>query len=649
MTLKKQSNLERLNSIRKTRNFFWIKNIFIILIFLFFIILNVVQPAGDIKWAWHYAIWMPLTTYIVLWEGRKYLKVYRKAIMGIFDMDTLIGIASHVLLIFSIVMSAINYDKPMYSYDVMWEGPVALIVVTNIGHFIEDSVKKSSVEAYKKLEQMRNSEVILINNNKESIVLASEIKIGDLIIVKKGSFVGLDGLVQSTSTFDYSNITGESQSIHLSKGEFVVSGAYNVGESVLIKVTKRYDESTISKIVENIENVTMAKPKMQKFSDKLLKWFVPVILITSLLTFIIWMIVTSTVGIHFPWLKNKSDLALSISAAVTLLAVACPCALGIATPLVYVVSSTISVNNGIMINNPISLEELSGVGTFAFDKTGTITCDEFEVSNITGDLSLIGVAKGLEQNVKHPIASTIMKLDSEIEIITDIDTKYEEGVNGVWQGKEVSMKRYEGGNASSTNIALYIENKAMLIFELENIIKPGVIETIEFLKKRNIRTIMITGDEESVAKAVGDKIGIDEIRANVKPNNKAQIIRELQKTSKVAFVGDGFNDSIAIKQADVSIAFSSGSDITNSLSDVSLIKNDFTLIKKIIELSKMNNRKVKIALTYAFAFNIIVMPIAMLSLIQPWMGASMMALSSIMVSLNALLYKKTGQKKLDKI
>ena len=649
MTLKKQSNSKAKNSIAKTRNIFWIKNIFIILIFLFFIILNVVQPQGDIKWAWHYGIWMPLTTYIVLWEGRKYLKVYRKALMGIFDMDTLIGIASHVLLIFSIVMSAINYDKPIYSYDVMWEGPVALIIVTNIGHFIEDSVKKSSVEAYKKLEQMRNSEVILIKDNKETTIMASKIKIGDLIIVKKGSFVGLDGIVQSTSSFDYSNITGESRSIHLNKGEFVVSGAYNVGESVLIKVTKRYDESTISKIVENIENVTMAKPKMQKFSDKLLKWFVPVILITSLLTFIVWMILTSTVGINFPWLKNKSDLALSISAAVTLLAVACPCALGIATPLVYVVSSTISVNNGIMINNPISLEELSGVGIFAFDKTGTITCDEFEVSNINGDHALIGVAKGLEQNVKHPIASTIMMLDSKIETVSHINTKHEEGVKGIWQGKEVWMKRYEGGNDSTTNIALFIENKAMLIFELENIIKPGVIETIEFLKKKNIKTIMITGDEESVAKAVGDKIGIDEIRANVKPNNKAQIIKELQKTSKVAFVGDGFNDSIAIKQADVSIAFASGSDITNSLSDVSLIKNDFTLIKKILELSKMNNRKVKIALTYAFAFNIIVMPIAILSLIQPWMGASMMALSSIMVSLNALLYKKTGQKRLDKI
>ena len=302
-----------------------------------------------------------------------------------------------------------------------------------------------------------------------------------------------------------------------------------------------------------------------------------------------------------------------------------------------------------MINNPISLEELSGVGIFAFDKTGTITCDEFEASNITGDLTLMGVAKGLEQNVKHPIASTVMKLESEIEIVTEINTKHEEGVNGIWQGKNVSMKRYESGNASTTNVALFIEDKAMIIFELENIIKPGVIETIEFLKKKNIKTIMITGDEESVAKAVGEKIGIDEIRANVKPNNKAQIIRELQKTSKVAFVGDGFNDSIAIKQADVSIAFASGSDITNSLSDVSLIKNDFTLIKKILELSKINNRKVKIALTYAFAFNIIVMPIAVLSLIQPWMGASMMALSSIMVSLNALLYKKTGQKKLDKI
>ena len=625
---------------------FWIKNISLIIPFIFFIAINIAQPGGWIKYTWHFGIWFPLTSYIVFWEGRAYLKIYKKVFKGIFDMNTLIGLASHILFTFSIAMSIINWDSPMYSYTVMWEGPAVLIIVTNIGHGIEDGVRNSSIKAYNDLEAIQNSEVTLLKNGKETKVHAIDLKIGDYIVVRKGELVGLDGEVQSDSIFDYSNITGESKSIKISKDNFVLSGSHNLGDKVIIKITKSYDESTISTIVESIENVSMAKPAMQKIADQLLKWFVPTVLLISLTTFVVWMILTSTTGINLPWVKHDSNIILSISAGVTVLAIACPCALGIATPLVYTVSSTLAAKNGLLINNPTSLEELAKVKIFAFDKTGTLTTERFEINNIIGDKKYIGVVKGLEKDIKHPIASTLMDLKGKTEKLSGNIESKDDGVYGKWKGKNVSVRRYENGNPGTTNVALYVSNKPVLIFELKNIIKEGVIETIALLKKRNITTVMITGDDDNVANFVGKEIGIDKVYSNIDPTNKAKIISELQENGKVAFVGDGFNDSVAIKQADVSIAFASGSDITNSLSDISLIKNSFKTINKVFKLSKMNNKWVKISLTYAFLFNIITIPIAFLLLVQPWMGASLMALSDILVASNALLYKLIGRNKL---
>ncbi|MCK5946010.1 MAG: cation-translocating P-type ATPase [Mycoplasmataceae bacterium] len=564
---------------------------------------------------------------------------------GIFSMDTLIGLASHILFVFSIAMSIINWDQPMYSYTVMWEAPAVLILVTNIGHHIESLVRAGSTKAYDELEAMQNSLVTLYKNKKETKVQASEVKVGDYILVKKGELIGLDGVVQTASSFNYSNITGESEPINLDKGAFVVSGSYNLGDRVLIKVTKDYMESTISTIIESIENITMAKPAMQKFADKILKWFVPGVIFIATTTFIVWITVTSLTDFTLPWVKQDSNIILSVSAAMTVIAIACPCALGIATPLVYTVSSTLASKNGILINNPTSLEELSRVKIFAFDKTGTITTDKFLVKSMIGNKKFIGIAKALEQDVHHPIAKTIMSIKGNLSPVTNITSK-EDGVYGVWNKKKVSIKRYNEGNQGTTNVALYIGNKVELVFELSNIIKPGVKKTIALLNKNNIKVVMITGDNNHVSKLIADEVGIDVVYSNIKPNEKANIIKELQKEGKVAFVGDGFNDSVAIKQADVSIAFATGSDITNSLSDVSIIKDSFATINKVLVLSKMNNRWVKIALTYAFMFNVITIPVAFLLLVQPWVGASLMAISDILVASNALLYKVLGGRKL---
>lgn len=630
---------------QKINKKFWIKNIFFISLFIYFIIINILEPKGPIKWTWHYSIWLPLTSYVIFWEGKKYFKLYPNIIKRIFDMNTLIGLASHILYIFSITMVILNWNKPIYEYSQMWEGPAILILVTNLGHALESKIQKSSAEAYQKLDNMRNSKVIVIKDNRQIIDKASKLKIGDVILIKRGDIVPLDGKINSNGIFDYSNITGESNAILIKKGKEVISGSYNLGNAIKIVITKKPSESTLSTLIDKIESVSIAKPKIQKLVDKILKWFVPAIILISILTAIIWTLINYTVGISLPWISNKfPSWILGISAGVTVMAIACPCSLGIATPLVYAVSSLLSSKNGIIINNTKSLEELSKIKTFCFDKTGTITKELFKIISIEGNKELIGVAKSLEKNINHPIAKTILTLPSKYKDVKNIK-HFDNKIIGIWKNQQVEIRSIKSKN-HNTNIALYINQKPKLIFQLKNIIKDGVIDVIRMLNANGIKTIMITGDNKQVAKNIAQEVGIDKVYYEIGPKEKADIISKLQQKSKVAFVGDGFNDSVAIKKSNVSISFASGSDISNALSDISILKNDFISILNLINISKMNNFSIKLALIYAFSFNMIAIPVAILMMIQPWVGASIMAISDILVVLNAFIYKARGKRKL---
>ena len=625
---------------------FWIKNIFIVILFAYFTLINIIKVDQEIiKWTWRYEIWLPITTYVVMWEGRKYFKIYRNIFRFILNMDTLIGLASHTLYLYSVVNCFINYDKPMYEYDVMWEGAAFLITITNIGHTLEEKIKNSSKQTYDELNKIKKTIVMLENGGSIEV---RKLKVGDIIIVPKGDMVPLDGVILGSSLFDYSNITGESKKIKIENG-FVLSGSFNMGNSIKIKIERDYENSTITKIINGIEAVSLARPKMQKFADKILKYFVPIILILSITNFTIWLTLEYVLpnGINLPWLKTeRTPIGQAIFAFVVVLAIACPCALGIATPLVYTVSSLLANKLGAIISKPEALEMFSKIDVFAFDKTGTITSDDLEIVSIDGDKNFICIAKGLEAGIKHPIANEIRKIKGHKEVNINGEMLADnKGVSGRYKNKNYEIRSIDIKDTVTTNVALYENNKPVLTLSFSNKIKDGVKEVINSLKAKNIKTIMITGDNEKAADYVAQQVGIDKVYANVSPSEKAKIIKEEQKNCKVAFVGDGFNDSISMKQADISIAFSSGSDITNSLADIS-ITNDFKTITNIIKLSKMNNSNVRVALSYAFVFNVIAIPVALLLLIQPWVGASIMALSNVLVATNAYAYKKIGEKKL---
>lgn len=638
---------------------YWLKVFLLLAPYAYFIVLSASANAGAewtqtwAKYTWHWGIWFTLTTYIVFWEGRRYLKIYKRFfVQRIADMDTLIGLAAHILYLYSFIQAMMNLNGEMYSYDQMWEGTAVLFVATNIGHSLEATLKKNATKSYDELNNLRNSNAIKLVNGKNVSTPIKELKIGDLIVVKRGEMIPIDGILQNNGIFDYSNITGESKKLELQKGKEVFSGSYNLKDAITLKVSKLAKESTISQIVDKIEDATMNKPDLQRIADKLLKWFIPFVLSTAILTFVAWMIIGGTTDFVFPWLSSEdSYVSNAIKAGVTVIAIACPCSLGIAVPMVNLVTVYHSSHNGMMLNNPASLEEVRHVKYIAFDKTGTITNENLSVDKVVGDESLIGVAKGLEKDIKHPIASAILAMEGKEEKITSIK-HIKNGVEGTWKKQKVEMKTLNEKDIDSsidkskTLIGLYIDNKLKTTFLLSNEIKKGVKKTIRKLHRKGYKTIMITGDSKGVAEYVANKVGIDKVFASAKPEDKSKIIKDLQKDGKVLFIGDGFNDSIAIKQANVSIAFATGSNITNDIADISIANNKFNSIYKLIVISNLNNRFIKMSLTWAVSFNAITIPVAFLLLVQPWLGALIMATSDIFIVIGALIYKAVGNRKL---
>ena len=629
---------------------FWIKNIILFSFFVYYVCINIIQPTSLLKYTWHYGIWFLITSYVVLWEGRKYFNIYKKLAIPILDRNTLVGLASHILYVFSIVMAILHYDQPMFSYPQMWEGAALLVIFTNMGKKIEIAIHASSLEAYRILNKLKNQKVIQIKNNKQIKVLASEIKIGDTILILKGEIVNLDGLVLSNGVFDYSNITGESKPINLIKNMQVISGAHNLSEAIKIKVTTLQKNSTLVKVVDNIERISMTKPPLQQLADKILKYFLPIILIIAISSFIIWELLINVAHINTPsWISLQRQY-LPLFSFVSIIAIACPCALGMATPLVYAVSSTLATKEGIAINNPVVLEELSKIDVIAFDKTGTITTNQLIIDQIVGNKKYFGVAKALEAEVNHPIAKAILSINGKPLLVKNIKVAIGKYVEGTWKRKKVKICADPNGiSKETTNIALFVDNKIVLQFSLKNEIREGVKEVITKLNRLNIETVMITGDNSNVANLIAKEVGIKKVFANCTPLKKANIIQSYQDNKKtIAFVGDGFNDIVAIKQADISMAFTSGSDITSSLSDVCFLQASFIEIYKLFLLSKINKRRVVIALTYALIFNIFCIPLAAFLIVQPWLAAIVMSISNILIAFNAYSYKKFGGGKLHK-
>ncbi len=601
----------------------------------------------------------------LFWVGKPFIEgvtrfiKYRAA-----NMDTLIGIGtltafiySSIIFLFPEVATFINAPEYVY-FDVV----IVVIGFVTLGKYLETRSKIKTGEAIEKLMELGAKTAIVKRDGKELEIPINEVKIDDVIVVKPGSKIPTDGIItEGKSSIDESMISGEPIPVEKKEGDLVIGGTLNKQGGFLFKATKVGSDTMLSQIIKMVEESQNSKAEIQNLADKVSSYFVPVVLGFALVTFFIWI----TVGFHF--LGMSQAFSYGLLSFVGILVIACPCALGLAIPTALIVGTGKGAQNGILIKNANSLENLYKVKTLALDKTGTITNGKPEVTDVislSSDYSekqIIGFSASVESFSSHPLAIAVIdkakKDNVKLVKADDFEEKEGSGVNAVIGGYKVEIRKpnlEESEKLSSylkdgkTVISVVIENELVGALVINDTVKSNAIESIKKLKKMGIKTVMITGDNKKAAEYIGDKTGIDKVISEVIPQEKAKIIDDLKEdNNSLAMAGDGINDAPALSRADVGIAMATGTDIAIESSDIVLLNGDISKIPQAFKLSKLTMRTVKQNLFWAFIYNIVGIPIAA-GILYPFFGIVLnpvlagmaMALSSVSVVANSLLLKR---------
>ncbi len=548
----------------------------------------------------------------------------------------------------------------MYLESLYFESTCMVIYFIKLGRFIENISKDKTKEAIKKLVTITPQNAILKVDDKEKKVSIDEVKKEDLLICKSGDKIAVDGIVESGKTYvNESFITGESIPVLKEKGSKVIAGSVSYDGYIEYRAKRIGKESTISEIVELVVEATSTKSKIQKLADRMSGYFVPIILIISVLTFI----VQTICGL---------SIEESLIHMVTVLVVACPCALGLAVPLVVVVSNGLCAKKGLFLRNSETLEKAKNIDTIVFDKTGTLTFGKlnifqfFNYSKYT-DNNLLNIVANIEKNSSHPI-STAFKINKKLEV-NDFKTLNGIGIYGELNGKEyylgndkilskleikdINQNDYDYLVKNGCSIIYIIEDKVVIgLIGVRDIIRTDIKDVIHKLNKNNIEVIMLTGDNEVTAQLIASELGIATTIANVLPQEKAKHIKNLiDNGKKVIMVGDGINDAPALVSATIGISVNDGTDVAMDSADVILMNNDMENILDLIEVSNRSYNVIKQNLFWAFFYNIGMIPIAMglfsnLGInMTPIFGSIAMIFSSLTVVLNSLRFGSVKNEK----
>ena len=572
------------------------------------------------------------------------------------NMDLLISIGTLTAYIYSTIVlffPDVILTEEKYVY---FEVSAVIIAFVLFGKYMEEAIKKKSSAAVRKLLDLKPAMATIIRNGNELQIPANQVEIGNIMIVKPGEKIPTDGIVvEGESSVDEKMITGESLPVGKTKGDEVIGATINKHGLLKVKATKVGNETALSQIIHIVEQAQASTAKVQRLADSISAKFVPAVVITSVLTFVVW---TFALG----------DLASGILTFVAVLIISCPCALGVATPAALMVGVGKGAESGILIRGAEYLERSQKVNTIVFDKTGTLTKGEPEVTDVVtlGTLSekqIVEFAGAVESGSEHPIAQAVVKR-AKMERITFPTLEKFEALNGlgvkaivngtsVYAGNRKMMKMFTIPTESveekmsklesegKTAIMVAINNKVEGIIAVADSLKESSPRAITALKDLGIECIMITGDNEKTAKAIAKSVGIEKVIANVLPSDKAVEIKKLQSEGKiVAMVGDGINDAPALAQADIGIAIGSGSDIAKETGGIILIRDDVMDVSRAIKLSRATMKKIKQNLFWAFAYNSGAIPIAAIGLLSPILAAAAMALSSISVIANSSLLKR---------
>jgi Cu+-exporting ATPase len=561
-----------------------------------------------------------------------------------FNMDSLIALGT-IIAYLTGIFSFFGFVKD-------YSGVASMIMALFItGKYIESKARGRATREIMKLLELGAKNALVIRGKKEIEIPISEVKIGDVMIVKPGEKIPTDGVVvKGASSVDESMVTGESMPVEKTVKSPVIGATINQDGILYVKATKIGSDTFLAHIIKLVEEAQGTKVPIQKLADKITGIFVPSILVLAILTFLGW------------WIFGP-DLTNALGVAIAVLVIACPCALGLAVPISLTVGSGMGAKRGILIRKGEAIQTMKEIKIVAFDKTGTITKGKPEVTNIYSSLNesyLLEIAASLEKLSEHPIARAIVEKANlkKYKEVSGFKILRGRGVEGVISKKKVvignmtlmnerkikvnsfnkSIEEFESGGKTTMIVA--VDNKVLGVIAVADAVKDDSIRAITELNRQGYKTVMITGDNERTAKAIAKQVGISDVIANVLPEDKAKKIEELQKLGMVAFVGDGINDAPALKQSNVGIAMGTGTDIAIEAGDLVLAKGSLVGVVQAINLSKATFKKIKQNLFWAFAYNIIAIPVAVAGLLHPIIAEIAMALSSITVVTNANLLRR---------
>lgn len=577
------------------------------------------------------------------------------------NMDTLVSIGVISSVIYSVInLILIIFGKNELVEHLYFESSAMIIYFIKLGRFIDKNSKEKTKEAIKELVQITPQNALLKTKNGEKKVSIDEVKEGDILVCKPGMKIAVDGtIIKGEGHFNESFITGESKPSKKSKNDKVIAGSINIDGYIEYKAERIGLDSTISEIVRLVVEATNTKAPIQRIADIVSGYFVPSIIVIAVLTLIISLFITK-------------DFNNSIISFVTVLVVACPCALGLATPLAMVVSMGSSAKNGILIKKSEILEETKNIDTIVFDKTGTLTYGTPKISKIINysklsDKEIFKIVSILEHNSTHPIATAFIKYYDKNINVDKFETINGMGISGIinknkyYVGNSKLLKKLNIDNKSTEeeklsqegNSILYVvKNKEILsLIGVKDITRTNAKDTIKDLIKLNKNVIMLSGDNEPTANIIAKELGIKNVIANVMPKEKKETLSKLKAEGhKVMMVGDGINDAPSLANSDIGVSLSGATDIAGDSADIILIQDDLSKIVTLFDISKRTIKIIKENLFWAFIYNILMIPIAIGLLkplgimISPMVASIAMTISSLTVVLNSLRLKKVGRK-----
>ncbi|MCD9571986.1 heavy metal translocating P-type ATPase [Pseudomonas protegens] len=621
-----------------------------------------VQPFG-LHWmlpAWaQFALATPVQ---FIFGARFYVAAWKAVRAGSGNMDLLVALgtsAGYGLSLYEWATAAAGSMPHLY-----FEASAVVIALVLLGKYLESRAKRQTASAIRALEALRPERAIQVIDGREQEVAISALRLGDLVLVKPGERFPVDGeVIEGQSHADEALISGESLPVPKQPGDKVTGGAINGEGRLLVRTLALGAETVLARIIRLVEDAQAGKAPIQKLVDKVSQVFVPTVLVLALITLVGW------------WLYG-APLETAVINAVAVLVIACPCALGLATPTAIMAGTGVAARHGILIKDAEALERAHEVSSVVFDKTGTLTSGTPRIAHmqvVEGDEnSVLQLAGALQRGSEHPLAKAVLDLCQERQLqVPDVSASQSltgRGIAGTLEGRQLALgnrrlleesglnpgdldqaaRDWEHeGRTLSWLIEQSPQSRVLGLFAFGDTLKPGALQAVQQLNARHISSHLLTGDNRGSAKVVADALGITDVHAEVLPADKAATVAELKKTGVVAMVGDGINDAPALAAADIGIAMGGGTDVAMHAAGITLMRGDPRLIPAALEISRKTYAKIRQNLFWAFVYNLIGIPLAAFGLLNPVLAGAAMALSSVSVVSNALLLKTWKPKDLE--